>query len=170
MEVQPEWGEPQNAASRLRAAIQVMGLSQRAAAKELGVDERTMRYWCSGKYDPPPMVFMALEHLAAVHGGQRSALPKFERDTGSALTSNDRLLEVVTHWIGCADRCVANAEKPSANVVERELINLGEAEAAVGHVNRALAVLDITELKDTEALRERAYALRLRAQKVLEAA
>lgn len=39
------------------------GLSQRQGARELGVDERTMRYWCSGNVTPPRMGIMALAHL-----------------------------------------------------------------------------------------------------------
>ncbi len=38
-------------------------LSQRAAARELEVDEREMRYWCAGKERPPRMVMLALERL-----------------------------------------------------------------------------------------------------------
>jgi len=46
---------------RLRALIAQGKLSQRAAARELGVDERTFRYWCSGDYPPPAMAFRALD-------------------------------------------------------------------------------------------------------------
>jgi transcriptional regulator with XRE-family HTH domain len=46
---------------RLRALIAEGKLSQRAAARELGVDERTFRYWCSGDHPPPPMAFRALD-------------------------------------------------------------------------------------------------------------
>lgn len=168
MEVQPDWGPPQNAADRLRAAIQALGLSQRAAAKELGVDERTMRYWCSGKYDPPAMAFMALEHLAAVHSGKRAALPRLERAAGAALIASDRQREIIDHFLGCAERCVHNAERPTENVLERELFNLGEAQAALQHVNRVAVMLDLSELKDTEALRQRAHELRQRAQRRLD--
>jgi DNA-binding transcriptional regulator YiaG len=50
-----------NDADRLRELLAKAGLSQRAAARELGVDERTMRYWCAGEHTPPPMAFRALE-------------------------------------------------------------------------------------------------------------
>ena len=46
---------------RLRDLIAKGKLSQRAAARELGVDERTMRYWCSGGYPAPPMAYRALD-------------------------------------------------------------------------------------------------------------
>jgi DNA-binding transcriptional regulator YiaG len=49
------------AVNRLRTLIAQGKLSQRAAARELGVDERTFRYWCSGDYPPPPMAFRALD-------------------------------------------------------------------------------------------------------------
>jgi DNA-binding transcriptional regulator YiaG len=48
-------------ADRLRELIGCAGLSQRAAARELGVDERTMRYWCSGDQTPPAMAFRGLD-------------------------------------------------------------------------------------------------------------
>lgn len=52
-------------ADELRELISKAGLSQRAAARELGVDERTMRYWCSGKPPPPPMAVRALNRRVA---------------------------------------------------------------------------------------------------------
>jgi DNA-binding transcriptional regulator YiaG len=48
-------------ADRLRELIGNAGLSQRAAARELGVDERTMRYWCSGDQSPPTMALRGLD-------------------------------------------------------------------------------------------------------------
>jgi DNA-binding transcriptional regulator YiaG len=48
-------------ADRLRELISNAGLSQRGAARELGVDERTMRYWCSGDQTPPTMAFRGLD-------------------------------------------------------------------------------------------------------------
>jgi hypothetical protein len=42
------------------------GLSQREVAGKLGLDERTVRYWCkeNGKIRPPQMAILALERLA----------------------------------------------------------------------------------------------------------
>jgi transcriptional regulator with XRE-family HTH domain len=48
-------------AARLRRLISAAGLSQRAAARELGIDERTMRYWCAGEHSPPAMAYRALD-------------------------------------------------------------------------------------------------------------
>jgi transcriptional regulator with XRE-family HTH domain len=63
-------------AERLRERIKEAGLSQRAAARELGVDERTMRYWCAGEYTPPPMALRALDprvrHHESLHQSIRS--------------------------------------------------------------------------------------------------
>lgn len=47
-------------ADRLRALLQRAHLSQRAAARLLGVDERTMRMWCTGQGEPPVAVYRAL--------------------------------------------------------------------------------------------------------------
>ena len=47
-------------ADRLRALLKWAGLGQRAAAKLLNVEERTMRQWCAGQGKPPASVFRAL--------------------------------------------------------------------------------------------------------------
>jgi len=47
-------------ADRLRALLKRAGLSQRAAASVLNVEERTMRQWCAGQGKPPTSVFRAL--------------------------------------------------------------------------------------------------------------
>jgi DNA-binding transcriptional regulator YiaG len=53
------------AAEELRFLLKAANLSQRAAAKYLNVDERTMRSWCAGDGKPPAPVLMALEFRAA---------------------------------------------------------------------------------------------------------
>jgi transcriptional regulator with XRE-family HTH domain len=57
-----KYSEP-NDAQRLRDLLLRANLSQRAGARELGVDERTIRYWCAGQNTPPRMAFLALERL-----------------------------------------------------------------------------------------------------------
>jgi transcriptional regulator with XRE-family HTH domain len=47
-------------ADRLRALLTRAGLSQRAAARLLNVEERTMRQWCAGQGNAPASVFRAL--------------------------------------------------------------------------------------------------------------
>jgi transcriptional regulator with XRE-family HTH domain len=47
-------------ADHLRALLERAGLSQRAAARLLNVEERTMRQWCAGQGKPPASVFRAL--------------------------------------------------------------------------------------------------------------
>jgi transcriptional regulator with XRE-family HTH domain len=47
-------------ADRLRSLLTRAGLSQRAAARLLNVEERTMRQWCAGQGKPPASVFRAL--------------------------------------------------------------------------------------------------------------
>ena len=56
---------PQPPSRRIRDLIAQLGLSQRAAAQELGVDSRTMRYWCADddKLQAPRMAVLALERL-----------------------------------------------------------------------------------------------------------
>lgn len=50
-------------ADRIRELINRTGLSQRGVARELEVDDRTLRYWCSGEKPIPKMAFLALERL-----------------------------------------------------------------------------------------------------------
>jgi transcriptional regulator with XRE-family HTH domain len=47
-------------ADRLRALLKLANLSQRAAARLLDVEERTMRQWCAGQGRPPESIFRAL--------------------------------------------------------------------------------------------------------------
>ncbi|WP_175773504.1 helix-turn-helix domain-containing protein [Paraburkholderia phenazinium] len=47
-------------ANILRQLLSDANLGQREAARLLGVEERTMRQWCSGQGTPPPSVFRAL--------------------------------------------------------------------------------------------------------------
>jgi DNA-binding transcriptional regulator YiaG len=60
-----KYSEP-SPAQRLRDLLLRANLSQRAGARELGVDERTVRYWCAGQTTPPRMAFLALERLVDI--------------------------------------------------------------------------------------------------------
>ena len=44
----------------LRELLARAGLSQRAAARLLDIDERTVRYWCAGRVQPPGWAYRAL--------------------------------------------------------------------------------------------------------------
>ena len=48
----------------LRQYLQEAGYSQRAAARELQIDDRTMRRYLSGDQAVPPTVFLSIRHLA----------------------------------------------------------------------------------------------------------
>jgi DNA-binding transcriptional regulator YiaG len=54
---------PPTSTAQIRALLARAGLSQRAAARELEVDEREMRYWCSGQAQPPRAAVLALERI-----------------------------------------------------------------------------------------------------------
>ena len=47
----------------LRCLVEASGLSQKQAAREIGHNERTMRYWLSGKHSFPYSVQYSLEKL-----------------------------------------------------------------------------------------------------------
>ena len=48
----------------LRQYLQEAGYSQRAAARELRIEDRTMRRYLSGDQAVPPTVFLSIRHLA----------------------------------------------------------------------------------------------------------
>jgi DNA transposition AAA+ family ATPase len=51
-------------AAKLRKLLDDAGLSQRGAARELGIDERTMRRYCAGELPVPRVVWLALEAIS----------------------------------------------------------------------------------------------------------
>jgi hypothetical protein len=61
-------------ADLMRAHLAALGLSQREAARKLGVEERLMRSYCAGKEPVPVAVMLALEQLRA-GAAQTSAAP-----------------------------------------------------------------------------------------------
>jgi hypothetical protein len=48
----------------LRSTLEELGMSQREAARRLEVDDRTMRYWCSGQMPIPKVIKLAIETLS----------------------------------------------------------------------------------------------------------
>lgn len=52
-------------ANELRALTAALGMSQRAAARALELDERTMRYYFSAQHDTPIAVIYALRYLVS---------------------------------------------------------------------------------------------------------
>lgn len=64
-------GAPSDA-DLIRQKLEALGLSQREAARQLGIDDRSMRYYCSGKLPVPSTVFLALEQLAEIQKNDQS--------------------------------------------------------------------------------------------------
>lgn len=56
-----------SAVDRLRAALTTLHWSQRALAGILRIDERQVRRWAQGDYEPPPDLLAWLSRLAAFH-------------------------------------------------------------------------------------------------------
>lgn len=50
-------------ADKLRAELTRLGRSQRGLARELGLDERTMRRYCSGELEVPVILWAALKGM-----------------------------------------------------------------------------------------------------------
>lgn len=59
-------------ADLIRDYLAALGMSQREAARELGIDERTVRYFCAGKEQVPLVVFLALGRLLQIQGHDRA--------------------------------------------------------------------------------------------------
>lgn len=65
-------------ADQYRESIEQLGLSQVAAARLLGVDERTSRRWASGERDVPGPAAQFLRYLLAVKQTGERALRVLE--------------------------------------------------------------------------------------------
>lgn len=63
-------------ANEYRAAIAQLGLSQLAAARLLGVDDRTSRRWANGERDIPPPAARFLLYLVATGRSGEYAMRK----------------------------------------------------------------------------------------------
>lgn len=63
-------------ADEYREAIEALGLSQVAAAKLLGVDDRTSRRWASGDREIPPPAARFLRYLIATDRTGEYAMKK----------------------------------------------------------------------------------------------
>lgn len=59
-----------------RSTIETLGLSQVAAARLLGVDERTSRRWANGERDIPPRADRFLRYLMATGRSGEYAMRK----------------------------------------------------------------------------------------------
>lgn len=60
-----EKSPPATPATRLRTALAACHWSVRHVAPLINWDERTIRHWLSGRYEPPPEILAWLERLAA---------------------------------------------------------------------------------------------------------
>jgi len=50
-------------AAHLREMLRQVGLSQRGAARQMGINERTMRRYCLGELPVPRLVWLAMTAL-----------------------------------------------------------------------------------------------------------
>ena len=66
----------------LRELLDAARLSQRAAARELSIAERTMRYYVSGTTPIPRAVMLALEYLAGADGFHQKLAADIRKEAG----------------------------------------------------------------------------------------
>jgi hypothetical protein len=64
-------GAPSDA-DLIRRQLEALGLSQREASRQLSIDDRSMRYYCSGKLPVPHTVFLALRQLEEIRKNDQS--------------------------------------------------------------------------------------------------
>jgi uncharacterized protein DUF4209 len=76
-------------AALIREQLEALGISQREAARQLDIDNRTMRYYCAGKLPVPETVLLGLQEMRAaaarraplvVHPALQAALEAADRD------------------------------------------------------------------------------------------
>lgn len=67
-------GAVNNIPSRLSTALDALNWSGRSLAVLLGMNERTVRRWVSGAYEPPEPVLEWIEELARVSSGSSAAV------------------------------------------------------------------------------------------------
>lgn len=114
-------------AEQIRGLLKDANLSQRAAAKYLNVDERTVRAWCSGDGKPPPLILKALEFRAA-----------YPASLIRMIESNERTIRAIQDGRISSSGDI-NELKPQANLlVELErLKKLNEEHRALLRLDRA---------------------------------
>jgi hypothetical protein len=62
-------------ADRLREHLAALGISQREAARQLGVDDRAMRYYCAGKLPVPAAIMHSLPQLQPARAPSSLVIP-----------------------------------------------------------------------------------------------
>ncbi len=117
----------QSNSDEIRALLKEARLSQRAAAKYLNVDERTMRGWCSGDGTPPSPVLRALNPQQAYAEG-----------LSQMITSNERTIKAIEEGriSGAGEKCDPDAVAHLAAEVVR-LKKLNEEHEALLRMDRA---------------------------------
>jgi uncharacterized protein DUF4209 len=91
MTTTPEGGAvPLSDVDLIRALLADLSLSQREAARKLGVDERAMRYFCAGKEPAPPAVMLALQQLRTAASPEATPLLEVHPALQAAYEKADR--------------------------------------------------------------------------------
>jgi hypothetical protein len=76
-------------ANAIRAQLDQLGMSQRAAAHELAITERTMRRYCSGEADVPRVIFLALHLIELAQKNEKQRKWLAEHGVKLAYVSHD---------------------------------------------------------------------------------
>jgi hypothetical protein len=100
----------------IRQKLEALELSQREAARQLGVEERTMRYYCAGKMPVPTAILLALDGLQ--QSPQHAPLPFVLPELQAAFDAVDRQvrpldeLELGTRLHQALDQALSQRDRP----------------------------------------------------------
>jgi len=99
-------------ADLIRHHLSEAGLSQRGAARELGIDERTMRRYCAGDLLVPPLVILALRQIAQRHRNQQiiDMVDRGELSTSDGSATRERLIECNEELRKAAEYLIGRAD------------------------------------------------------------
>jgi transcriptional regulator with XRE-family HTH domain len=97
----------------LRALISQLGMTQRAAARALDVEDRTLRYWASGQVPIPRMAILALRYLVADELARVNRLVDLQTDRKPATVMlDDPRATALRDWLIENDKRAARGLTP----------------------------------------------------------
>jgi hypothetical protein len=96
---------PKTMADQIRDELAEVGLSQRAAARALGIDEREMRRYCSDTSLAPPYVLLALRQLTQI-------------------ARNDKVIELLDKGMATSDGALTREQFAEHNAKRRQAIQI----------------------------------------------
>jgi hypothetical protein len=128
-------------ADLIREQLTALNLSQREAARDLGIDDRTMRYYCAGKAPVPPVVFLALRELKQIQLNAR-CLELLGDGTMSASDGDHTAerLRKANHTLRAAIEILLRPVRDARNALQGRPVGNSESPASSGAVGKPVSV------------------------------